>query len=114
MQFLPKLWRSGLFFVLILIFCWQLSSPAQSTSQLDTRVSRLESENTLLRSRVSRLETSQSRPGSGSTAPSIAPSAPSDLSTSTLADDPVFKRLATLVIELRERIVALEAHFQPR
>ena len=114
MQFLPKLWRSGLFFVLILIFCWQLSSPAQSTSQLDARVSRLESENTLLRSRISRLETGQSRPSSGSSAPAIPPSARSDQPTSTLADDPVFKRLATLVIELRERIIALEAHFQAR
>ena len=114
MQFLPKLWRSGLFFALILIFCWQLSTPAQSTSQLDIRISRLESENTLLRSRVGRLETSQSRPSSGSSAPTIPPSARSDLPASTLADDPVFKRLATLVIELRERIIALEARFQTR
>jgi hypothetical protein len=110
MQFFSKLWRSGFFFALILMFCWQLSTPAQVNSQLDARVSRLESENTLLRSRISRLETNQSRPSSSSP-PVISPSAP-DLPTSTLADDPVFKRLATLVIELRERIIVLETHFK--
>ena len=110
MQFFSRLWRSGLLFVLILIFCWQLSTPAQVNSQLDARVSRLESENTLLRSRISRLETNQSRPSSSG--PPITHSAPDLPASSTLADDPVFKRLATLVIELRERIIAPEAHFK--
>jgi hypothetical protein len=116
MLFFPKLWRSSLLLTLgltlVLLLGWQLGARAQSTSQLEMRLSRLESENTLLKSRVSRLESAGSDASSSSLpdSPSITPS---DASSSTLADDPVFKRLATLVIELRERIIALETRLQP-
>ncbi|MBD3885088.1 hypothetical protein IFO70_25485 [Phormidium tenue FACHB-886] len=110
MRSLPKLWRSCLLLALAILLGWQLSARAQSTSQLDARLSRLESANTLLQSRISRLESSLS---GASSSRNITPEAPSvgapAASGSALADDPVFKRLATLVIELRERIIALEA-----
>jgi hypothetical protein len=100
--------------VLILVLGWQQISPAQmlaqSTTQLESRVSRLESENTTLRSQVSQLQTSVARLGRSSgvelTQPIVLNSAPAI--GSGLADDPVFKRLATLVIELKERVVAVE------
>lgn len=106
-----KLWRSCLLLVLAILLGWQLSARAQSTSQLDARLSRLESANTLLQSRISRLESSLS--GASTSRNITLPEAPSvsapAASGSALAEDPVFKRLATLVIELRERIIALEA-----
>ncbi|HEY9626710.1 MAG TPA: hypothetical protein V6C84_05370 [Coleofasciculaceae cyanobacterium] len=81
---------------------------AQSTSQLESRVSRLESENTTLRSQMSQLQNSVSRlsRNTGVELPPVTISPPA--TSSGLADDPVFKRLATLVIELKERVVAVE------
>ncbi|MBI4780497.1 MAG: hypothetical protein HY785_04170 [Oscillatoriophycideae cyanobacterium NC_groundwater_1537_Pr4_S-0.65um_50_18] len=81
---------------------------AQSTTQLESRVSRLESENTTLRSQISQLQNSVSRL-SRNTGVELPPAPIStSVSGSGLADDPVFKRLATLVIELKERVVAVE------
>lgn len=96
-------------FILLIWFSWQSVTPAQSTTQLESRLSRIELENTTLRSRISQLESQVSRLSSNAgvdfspTVPDRATSA-----ASPLADDPTFKRLATLVIELKERIVAVE------
>jgi len=87
-----------------------LQSPtfAQS-SGLDARVSRLESANSSLRSQISRLESQIDRVSraAGVSVPTAPPLA-SDPRTTALAEDPTFRRLATLVIELRDRIEALE------
>ncbi len=90
---------------LLIILLWQSAAPAQ-TSRLDSRVARLENENSQLRSRIGRLETQISRLGRGAglTAPAPLP----EVRTSDLANDPMFERLATLVIETRERVSALE------
>lgn len=81
---------------------------AQSVSSLAARVSRLESENFQLRSRLSRLENrigQVNRPTP--TLPQTSP--PPELSDRpSAATDPMFDRLATLVIELKERVQALE------
>jgi len=86
---------------------------AQSLSSLQSRIFRLESENAQLRSRFSRLEGELSRlggrlpsptPRSNIPAPVVPPRANQQVSSS----DPMFQRLATLVIELKERINALE------
>lgn len=88
-----------------------LQSPAIAQfSGLEARVSRLESSNSSLRSQISRLESQLDRVSraAGVSVPTAPPLA-SDPSTPTaLADDPTFRRLATLVIELRDRIEALE------
>lgn len=96
---------------LFLIFGWQTLTLAQSSNAfLTSRISRLESENSSLRSRISRLEgdiarisssiglnyTYSSSPEAGD--PPIAPP----------SSDPMFDRLATLAIELRDRIITLE------
>lgn len=106
-----------LMLTLMLALGWQYLSSAQpssvpliaqSTTQLESRVSRLESENSTLRSQINQLQTSIARLGRNSgveTAPPVISSAPTG---SSLADDPMFKRLATLVIELKERVVAVE------
>lgn len=96
--------------ILLLWLSWQSITPAQSTTQLESRLSRIELENTTLRSRVGQLESQVSRLSSNAGI-DFSQSAPTDRSTSAappLVNDPTFKRLATLVIELKERVVAVE------
>lgn len=85
---------------------------AQSFSRLESRLNRLESENSRLRSRIGRLEGALRRadlaPGDF-TAPSL-----SDEPEAGISGDPMFDRLATLAIELKERIQALEAEVFPK
>lgn len=87
---------------------------AQSTASLESRLSRLEGENWQLRSQINSLEsqlsqitsqlTSQTPSSNRQTAPQIPPRTNRQVSSS----DPMFKRLATLVIELGERVKVLE------
>ena len=88
---------------------------AQSTSQVSAQISRLESQNALLQSRLSRLEAALSRVGGGGSlnVPSVPPSS-NAADASSLASDPLFNRLATLVIELRDRIRVLEERLNIR
>ncbi len=83
---------------------------AQSTAFLETRVSRLESETIQLRSQLSRIE-SQLAQLAGGRVPSNrpAPSIPSRSNRQVSSSDPLFDRLATLVIELKQRVQSLEA-----
>ena len=99
-------------FTLMLLLYWQALTPAQD-SFLSSRVTRLEAENGILRSRIGRLENQvlrvSSEVGLDYATPSevdIPQSAPS--SPALLSEDPMFDRLATLAIELKERIVILE------
>lgn len=109
---MKRIWIICLALTLTFAFLPRLSW-AQSTARLDSRLSRLEAENFQLRARLNRLESQISRefrqpraqltpPRRTETAPSVAPS------PGTLSDDPMFERLATLVIELKERIQTLE------
>jgi len=92
---------------------------AQTSIGLESRLARLESENLQLRSQISRIEsqlgqlqgrTSSSTSTFSTTAPPPnTPSVPYRGSRSTLSADPMFQRLANLVIELKERVQAVEA-----
>ncbi|NJO42780.1 MAG: hypothetical protein HC769_18185 [Cyanobacteria bacterium CRU_2_1] len=100
---------------LFLLLGWQLFTPAQDSSFLTSRVSRLETDNTTLRSRISRLENTVSRLSAevGIDYPDppsedISGDGSINVAPSVLAEDPTFQRLATLVIELKERVVAVE------
>jgi hypothetical protein len=96
-------------FVLFLWFSWQSVAPAQSTTQLESRLSRIELENTALRSRIGQLESQVSRLSANAGVDFSPTAADRPVSAvSSLADDPTFKRLATLVIELKERVIAVE------
>lgn len=95
---------------------------AQVSAGLESRLSRLEAENFQVRSQISRLESqlnqfqgrTPSRPNlSTPVRPPTSPTVPYRGSTSALSSDPMFQRLATLVIELKERIQALEAKIAP-
>ena len=101
-----------------LIFAFTIFSSrtlAQSSAGLESRLSRLEAENFQMRSQISTLEAQISalRGQSPSQTPSsirpVAPSVPSRANRQVSSSDPMFDRLATLVIELKERVKALEA-----
>ncbi len=105
-------WNLGLIFVGLLVgVLLSLAAPSVAQSPgLDSRVFRLESQNTQLRARISQLETQVSRLSRATGTPaSTRPSADGPGDESALAEDPAFRRLATLVIELRDRIEVLES-----
>lgn len=112
----------GIIFAVILLTLLQKSfTPASAQAGLESRISRLESENFQLRAQLSRIESQLNRvAGSGSGGNRVSQpvppvtSAPPRLAASTLGDDPMFKRLATLVIELKERVTALETRLNQR
>ncbi|HEY9748160.1 MAG TPA: hypothetical protein V6C63_05760 [Allocoleopsis sp.] len=85
---------------------------AQSTALLESRLSRLESENYQLRAEINRLQSqiySLSRPGTRSPEPrnSAAPATPPP--RSAVSNTPIVERLATLLVELKERVTKVEA-----
>ncbi|MBW4652403.1 MAG: hypothetical protein KME20_05055 [Kaiparowitsia implicata GSE-PSE-MK54-09C] len=105
-------WSFGLILMgLLLGVLLPLASPSVAQSPgLDSRVFRLESQSTQLRARIGQLETQVVRlsRATGTPAPTRPPAGtPGD--ESALAEDPAFRRLATLVIELRDRIEVLES-----
>jgi predicted RNase H-like nuclease (RuvC/YqgF family) len=93
---------------LLFLFVWQSRSSAQTTTQLESRLSRLEFENNALQTSLNQLEAQVSRLSSRAGLEFSLNEAPAAGDASALADDPTFKRLATLVIELKERVVAVE------
>lgn len=88
---------------------WISPSSAQTSQQVNFRISRLETEVRMLQSQLNQLE---SQIGRGDRPSPMQPSAPNpdpgSLEDSMLASDPMFDRLATLVIETRQDVFALE------
>jgi uncharacterized protein YlxW (UPF0749 family) len=94
---------------LLFLFLWQSRSTAQTATQLESRLSRLEFENNALQTSLNQLEAQVSRLSSSAGLDFSLSEAPAGRTpAAALADDPTFKRLATLVIELKERVVAVE------
>ncbi|NDJ19958.1 hypothetical protein [Myxacorys almedinensis] len=77
-------------------------SPVQAQISADSRLSRLETDLAGLRNQVNQL--SANRAPSGRTAPTVQ----SPTRRQPASADPQFDRLATLVIELKERVTILE------
>ncbi|MCY7322656.1 MAG: hypothetical protein LH660_12865 [Phormidesmis sp. CAN_BIN36] len=92
----------------LLILPLQACSPAQAQAGLDSRVSRVETELVGIQTRLNQIEASRSGQGILVPAP-IAPSGDRRGGRPVLSADPQFDRLAALVIELKERVAALEA-----
>ncbi|MBD1833083.1 hypothetical protein H6F61_10280 [Cyanobacteria bacterium FACHB-472] len=79
---------------------------AQGTSYLESRISRLEAENYQMRSLITQLDAQvDALQQSGASRP---PSVPSRVTRTRPSSDPMFDRLATLVVELKQRINKLE------
>lgn len=104
-------------FAIALIFALTILSSrtvAQSSAALESRISRVESDNFQLRSQIANLESQVStlRGQSSPQTPIIRPQAPvvpPRANRQVTSSDPMFDRLATLVIELKQRVQALEA-----
>ena len=92
----------------LLVLPLQACSPAQAQAGLDSRVSRLETELVGIQTRLNQIEASRSRQGVSVPAP-VLPSGDRRGGRQALSADPQFDRLAILVIELKERVTALEA-----
>lgn len=90
---------------------------AQASGLLESRIARIEAENFQLRSQLSRIESqlstlsgrpllSPQKPSPNSPAPQVSSRTNRRQMSSS---DPMFERLATLVIELKERVQSLES-----
>ncbi|HEY9874278.1 MAG TPA: hypothetical protein V6D12_12625, partial [Candidatus Obscuribacterales bacterium] len=100
-----------LFLILLLAVLPGCTSAQAASDMLESRVSRLETENYQLRSLLNRLESQinslsqlQPRtPGANRSAPPVPPRGNRQVSSA----DPMFDRLATLAIELKQRVSKL-------
>ncbi len=105
-----RFWLLLVLLLLLLAFVPRFSN-AQSIG-LESRISRLEAEIFQLRSRLSNLESQVSRVNQPSrtpaSTPTPAPQIPSPNRTTVPPSPEMFDRLATLVIELKERVQTLE------
>jgi uncharacterized protein YceH (UPF0502 family) len=93
--------------LLLLLWVLQMGAPATAQVGLESRVARLESDLFGLKQQVNQLEARSRRANSPNTAPSTPPASASN--RPQYSSDPMFDRLATLVIELKERLNAVEA-----
>ncbi|MGC9502226.1 hypothetical protein [Baaleninema sp.] len=106
-----KRWGLGL----LLAVAISLAVAPALASSVESRVSRLESDLWQLRSQVRQLSSQLSRLGNSRPNPTPEPlEIPSQRlpSASVLAEDPMFERLATLVVEQKRRLDAIEARLQ--
>ncbi|MCT7949749.1 hypothetical protein NG798_08110 [Ancylothrix sp. C2] len=96
---------------LIFLLLWQQRQPAIAQPGVDSRVSRLESEIASLRGQVSQLQSQvyrlSNRADPGGTAPRVEAPEP-QYSPPNYISKSMFDRLATLVIELKERMDTIE------
>lgn len=104
---MPKFLAIALLIGSLTLLLLQPHSPAQAQAGLDSRISRLETELVGIQNRLNQLESSRSRQGVSVPTPSL-PSGERRGDRRVLSTDPQFDRLATLVIELKERVTATE------
>ncbi len=90
----------------LLVLPLQACSPAQAQAGLDSRVSRLETDLIGIQTRLNQIESNRSR--QGVSAPAPLASSGDRRGDRRISADPQFDRLATLVIELKERVTSLE------
>lgn len=98
---------------------WPGLTLAQSTGFLESRISRLETDNSQLRSQVERIESQLYRISNRSEFPRreiprptpapLPPRATPRVNTQRPSQDPMFERLANIAVDLNQRVKALEA-----
>ncbi|MEB3277442.1 MAG: hypothetical protein VKK42_00785 [Lyngbya sp.] len=95
--------------VLSAIIVWQIFSPAQAStnSQLEFRIRRLEAQISQLRGEISSLRFQSSPPINPVEVPPTE-NIPPDPRSHLMSGDPMFDRLATLVIELKQDFQQLQ------
>ncbi len=93
-----------IFCLALIIILGFLLRPVTAASLIDSRVNQLEFQVRSLQTQISQIQSQSPRPaGSSRSTPIEAPSIPGDLTL-----DEQFDNLATLVIELKQRVRALE------
>ena len=105
--------KIALLCMVLVIIAWGALIPAPASSQVESRISALEVDINGIESRLNRIEQLNQLGSSGSlrvplSVPSPSPSN-SQRNRSQLNREQMFDRLATLVIELKQQITALEA-----
>lgn len=103
-----KIIRQILVICLILLLPLQSCVSAQAQGSLESRISRLESEIFGLKAQVTQLQSQTTRRSGTGRQPS-APGTSASAAIPKPSADPMFDRLATLAIELKERLNAVEA-----
>jgi hypothetical protein len=99
-------WQIPLCLCLLLLLL-QSGTPVQAQAGLESRVARLESDLFGLKQQISQLGVRSRYPSqAGGTTP---PSQPPTSSRPQYSSDPMFDRLATLVVELKERLNSVES-----
>lgn len=96
---------SLIFLTILAVFIVSSRQTVAQSSLLDSRVSRLEADIFQLRSQINQL---QAQSGRNNPIPN-RPATTTPRINNRRSSDPMFDRLATLVIELKERIQVLEA-----
>ena len=104
----------GVIMAIALLLCLLQTPSLAQSSGLEARVNRLESANSSLRARIGQLESQINRVSRSAAAAPTASAPAANPPTTGLAEDPTFRRLATLVVELRDRIAALEGQASDR
>jgi len=104
----------GVIMAIALVLCLLQTPSLAQSSGLEARVNRLESANSSLRARIGQLESQINRVSRSAAAAPTAPAPAANPPATGLAEDPTFRRLATLVVELRDRIAALEGQASDR
>ena len=105
--------KIALLCIVLVLIAWGALIPAPASSQVESRINALEVDINGIASRLNRIEVQLNQLSSGSprgtlSAPSPPPSN-SQRNRSELNREQMFDRLATLVIELKQQIIALEA-----
>jgi polyhydroxyalkanoate synthesis regulator phasin len=95
----------GLLMIATLLFGWQAHTPAQITVNLQTDINNLRSQVSVLRSEVAQLRQQRGY----ASVPAPAPSSSRRSRSPELSDQQMLDRLATLAIEAKERLNALES-----
>jgi len=102
-------WLLALIGLVGFMMAWPTPSSAQTSQQVNFRVSRLETEVRMLQSQINQLESEIGRGDRLASGQSNIPATdPGNLDDSALSSNPMFERLATLVVETRQDVFALE------
>lgn len=96
--------------LLLVIIAWSqlFSAPALSQLRLESRLNTLEFQINSIQSRLGQLESQLNRGGSFESPRAPTTPRPSPNTRGRLSGDPMFDRLATLVIELKQQVNKLE------
>ncbi len=89
--------------LLLGLFTWLVFTPVRASAEFNSRLSNLEFDRNRLKVKVNQLETQKSRPRLSTPSPLVFPAGLDRQA------EPTVDRLATLVIELKERLTKVEA-----